>query len=125
MKNEKFILYLLTFIWFCAIVDFLLMLPLGTELMHLYHIQPREYSMLIFAFSLSGGISAFMAAFYIDSYDRKTVLLTAFFFFAIGSILCSFAHTYHRLACILLARLPVWRIAGRSFYRLHQRYGAL
>ena len=77
MKNEKFILYLLTFIWFCAIVDFLLMLPLGTELMHLYHIQPREYSMLIFAFSLSGGISAFMAAFYIDSYDRKTVLLTA------------------------------------------------
>ncbi|MBK9328703.1 MAG: MFS transporter [Sphingobacteriales bacterium] len=95
MKNEKFILYLLTFIWFCAIVDFLLMLPLGTELMHLYHIQPREYSMLIFAFSLSGGISAFMAAFYIDRYDRKTVLLTAFFFFAIGSILCSFAHTYH------------------------------
>lgn len=95
MKNEKLILYLLTFIWFCAIVDFLLMLPLGTELMNLYHIQPKAYSLLIFAFSLSGGISAFAAAFYVDRYDRKTVLLTAFFFFAIGSILCSFANTFH------------------------------
>ncbi len=95
VKNEKFILYLLTFIWFCAIVDFLLMLPLGTEMMKIYHIQPKAYSLLIFAFSLSGGISSFLAAFYIDRYDRKTVLLIAFFFFAIGSILCSFAYTYH------------------------------
>jgi MFS transporter, DHA1 family, inner membrane transport protein len=101
MKNERFILYLITFIWFCAIVDFLLMLPLGTELMDLYHIQPHEYSLLIFAFSLSGGISAFSAAFYVDQFDRKTVLLIAFFFFAIGSILCSYAETYHMM---LLAR---------------------
>lgn len=95
MKNEKLILYLITFIWFCAIVDFLLMLPLGTELMNLYHIQPKAYSLLIFAFSLSGALSAFAAAFYVDRYDRKTVLLSAFFFFAIGSILCSFATTFH------------------------------
>lgn len=94
MKNEKSILYLLTFIWFCAIVDFLLMLPLGTEVMEIYNIQPKEYSYLIFAFSLSGGLSSFLASFYIDSYDRKTILLSAFFFFAVGSILCSFAHTY-------------------------------
>jgi predicted MFS family arabinose efflux permease len=97
MKNEKLILYLITFMWFCAIVDFLLMLPLGTEMMKLYHIQPKAYSFLIFSFSLSGGISAFLAAFYIDSFDRKTMLLTAFFFFAIGSILCSFAYTYHMM----------------------------
>ncbi len=95
VKNEKFILYLITFIWFCAIVDFLLMLPLGTEIMQLYHIQPREYSMLIFAFSLSGGLSAFAAAFYVDRFDRKSVLLISFFFFAIGSILCSLAVTFH------------------------------
>ena len=70
------------------------MLPLGTELMKLYDIQPHEYSLLIFAFSLSGGTSAFAAAFYVDRFDRKTVLLTAFFFFAIGSLLCSYAYTY-------------------------------
>lgn len=81
--------------WFCAIVDFLLMLPLGTELMRLYDIQPHEYSLLIFAFSLSGGLSSFSAAFYVDRYDRKSVLLWAFLFFAIGSILCSYALTYH------------------------------
>jgi MFS transporter, DHA1 family, inner membrane transport protein len=81
--------------WFCAIVDFLLMLPLGTEFMKLYNIQPHDYSLLIFSFSLSGGLSCFAAAFYVDRFDRKTVLLIAFFFFAIGSILCSYAQTYH------------------------------
>ena len=63
--------------------------------MKLYNIQPKEYSLLIFAFSLSGGISAFAAAFYVDRYDRKSVLLISFFFFAIGSILCSFANTFY------------------------------
>lgn len=94
MKNEKTILYLLTFVWFCSIVDFLLLLPLGTSFMQLYKIEPREYSWLIAAYSISGGISAFSAAFYVDKFDRKHVLLVAFFLFGVGSNLCSFAHNF-------------------------------
>jgi len=45
--------------WFCAIVDFLLMLPLGTAFMDLYKITPHAYSYLIGAFSIGGFLSSF------------------------------------------------------------------
>ncbi len=81
--------------WFCAIVDFLLMLPLGTAFMDLYHITPKEYSLLIGAFSIGGFLSSFTASFYVDKFDRKTVYLTAFILFSIGTFLCSFAYNYY------------------------------
>jgi predicted MFS family arabinose efflux permease len=94
MKNEKLILYFITFVWFCSIVDFLLLLPLGTSFMKLYQISPRQYSWLIAAYSVSGGCSSFAAAFYVDKFDRKHVLMTAFCLFGLGSILCSFAFSF-------------------------------
>lgn len=94
MKNEKLILYLITFMWFCAIVDFLLMLPLGTAFMKLYNITPQQYSMLIAAFSLAGFLSSFTASLYVDKLDRKVVFITAFGMFAVGTTLCSFATTF-------------------------------
>lgn len=95
--------------WFFSIVDFLLLLPLGTEFMALYQIQPKEYGWLIAAYSISGGISAFLAAFYIDKLDRKRFLLTAFFFFATGSLICSYAHTFQQM---LFARLFTGAFGG-------------
>ncbi|MBP6659624.1 MAG: MFS transporter, partial [Chitinophagales bacterium] len=94
MKNEKLILYLITFMWFCAIVDFLLMLPLGTAFMKLYKITPRQYSLLIAAFSLAGFLSSFTASMYVDKLDRKVVFIGAFGMFAVGTTLCSFATTF-------------------------------
>ena len=94
VKNEKLILYLITFMWFCAIVDFLLMLPLGTAFMKLYKISPQQYSMLIAAFSLAGFLSSFTASLYVDKLDRKVVYIAAFAMFAVGTTLCSFANTF-------------------------------
>lgn len=94
VKNEKLVLYLITFMWFCAIVDFLLMLPLGTAFMRLYKITPQQYSILIAAFSIAGFFSSFTASFYVDRFDRKTVYLFAFGMFALGTMLCSFAYTF-------------------------------
>lgn len=80
--------------WFCAIVDFLLMLPLGTAFMKLYKITPHQYSLLIAAFSIAGFFSSFGASFYVDRFDRKVVFLSAFALFGVGTILCSFATTF-------------------------------
>jgi predicted MFS family arabinose efflux permease len=97
MKNEKQIIYILTFMWFYSVVDFMLLMPFGSEFMDLYGIQPDKFSMLIAAYSISAGISAFMATFYIDKYDRKNLLLLAFLCFAVGSIICSFAYTFEMM----------------------------
>lgn len=97
MYKENWILYTITFMWFCSIIDFLLLLPLGTEFMSLYQIQPKQYGWLIASYSISGGISAFLAAFYIDKLDRKHFLLTAFFLFATGSLICSYAESYQQM----------------------------
>jgi predicted MFS family arabinose efflux permease len=95
MENEKQIIYILTFMWFCAVIDFMLLMPFGAEFMNIYQIQPHKFSMLIAAYSISAGTSALLATFYIDKYDRKNILLIAFFFFALGSILCSYAYTFN------------------------------
>jgi len=80
--------------WFCAIVDFLLMLPLGTAFMKLYKITPHQYSLLIAAFSIAGFLSSFTASSYVDKLDRKVVFIGAFGMFAVGTTLCSFAFSY-------------------------------
>jgi len=62
--------------------------------MDLYKITPHAYSYLIGAFSIGGFLSSFFASFYVDKFDRKTVYLSAFALFGVGTFMCSFAYTY-------------------------------
>jgi len=97
MENEKQIIYVLTFMWFCAVVDFMLMMPFGADFMNIYNIQPSQFSLLVSAYSIAAGSSAFLATIYIDRYDRKKILMTAFFLFSLGSIFCSFAANFYMM----------------------------
>jgi predicted MFS family arabinose efflux permease len=51
---------------------------------------------------LSAGVSGFIAAFFVDRYDRKKILLVGYVGFILGTIACGFAPSYHWL---LAARL--------------------
>lgn len=94
MKNERLILIVLAAGMFTHIMDFMIMMPLGSQLMRIFEISPREFSFLVASYTITAGVSGFVAAFLIDRYDRKQSLLFVYLGFALGTLACAFAPTY-------------------------------
>lgn len=108
-KEQKIVLYLLACVQFTNIMDFMIMMPMGPILMKAFNISAREYSFLVSAYSISAGICGFIAAFFVDKFDRKNVLTIAYIGFLIGTFACAIAPTYTML---MLARIVAGVFGG-------------
>jgi MFS transporter, DHA1 family, inner membrane transport protein len=108
-KDQKIILYLLACVQFTNIMDFMIMMPMGPILMKAFDITAREYSFLVSAYSISAGICGFIAAFFVDKFDRKNVLTIAYVGFLIGTFACAIAPTYSML---MVARIVAGIFGG-------------
>jgi MFS transporter, DHA1 family, inner membrane transport protein len=101
MKNERIILLILAAAMFTHIMDFMIIMPLGPQLMRLFDISPQQFSLLVASYTITAGVSGFAAAFLVDRYDRKKSLLLIYIGFTIGTLACAFAPTY---AVLLVTR---------------------
>jgi DHA1 family inner membrane transport protein len=108
-RNQRIILLLLASINFTHILDFMIMMPLGNYLMPYFDITPQQFTLLVAAYTLSAGASGFIAAFFVDRYDRKKILLFGYIGFLAGTLACGMAPTYHLL---LTARLLAGTFGG-------------
>lgn len=70
------------------------MMPLGPQLMRIFAISPQQFGFVVSAYTFSAGASGFLAAFFLDRYDRKKALLTLYAGFTFGTFLCAMAPTY-------------------------------
>lgn len=95
--KERVILLLLTLLNFTHIMDFMIMMPLGNYLMPYFDISSQQFSWLVAAYTFSAGISGFLAAFFVDRFDRKRVLLFAYAGFLIGTLCCAISPSYEIL----------------------------
>ena len=95
--KERTILLLLAVLNFTHIMDFMIMMPLGNYLMPYFDISSQQFSMLVAAYTFSAGISGFLAAFFVDGYGRKKVLMFAYAGFLIGTLFCALAPAYELL----------------------------
>ncbi|MBK8141799.1 MAG: MFS transporter [Chitinophagaceae bacterium] len=93
-QKERIILFLLAGLNFTHILDFMIMMPLGNYLMPYFHISPWQFSLLVGAYSISAAVSGFTAAFIVDRFDRKKVLLVSYVGFIVGTLACGIAPTY-------------------------------
>lgn len=98
---EKKILTILAFVQFNHIVDFMIIMPMGTQLMRLFSIEAQQFSLLVSSYTFFAGVSGFMASFYMDRFDRKKSLILLFAGFTLATIFCGVARDYHTL---LIAR---------------------
>jgi MFS transporter, DHA1 family, inner membrane transport protein len=96
-KNERLIIVLLASINFTHILDFMIMMPLGNYLMPYFKLSPQQFTFLVGAYTLTAGISGFAAAFFVNRYDRKKVLLYGYSGFLLGTIACGIAPSYELL----------------------------
>ncbi|MGE4169828.1 MAG: MFS transporter [Candidatus Margulisiibacteriota bacterium] len=107
--NEKLLLLTLAAIQFNHILDFVIMMPLGPQLMRYFAITPHQFGMAVSAYTFSASIFGLIGAFVIDRFDRKKLLLTLSLGFTLGTLLCGFATHFHIL---LLARILTGAFGG-------------
>ena len=109
MNKEKIIVFLLACINFTHIMDFMIMMPLGPQLMRLFQISPQEFGLIVSSYTFSAGIAGFLAAFFVDRFDRKLILTIAYIGFVSGTFACAYAPTY---AFLVAARIIAGAFGG-------------
>ena len=89
-------------------VDFMMMMPLGPQLMRIMQINPQQFSVLVASYTFSAGIFGFLGAFFIDRFDRKTAFIFVYLGFTLGTLACGLSPNYislvdhvYRLICQL------------------------
>ena len=95
--DERLLLFVLAAIQFTTIVDFVIIMPLGPQYMRVFEIGPSQFGNIVSSYAISAGISGIVAGFFLDRFDRKWALLTLYFGFAVGTLFCALAPTYHLL----------------------------
>lgn len=108
-SKEKIILLLLAVLNFTHILDFMIMMPLGNYLMPYFDISSQQFSLLVAAYTFSAGISGFLAAFFVDGFDRKRVLMFGYAGFLVGTLCCALSPAYEIL---LISRIVAGAFGG-------------
>jgi predicted MFS family arabinose efflux permease len=106
---QKFVAAILAFLQFTVVLDFMILSPLGAQLMPALQISPVQFGLLVSTYAFSAGVSGFLTAGFADRFDRKQLLLIFYMGFLAGTLLCGLAASYHVL---LLGRLITGLFAG-------------
>lgn len=97
LSKESLLLLILASIQFAHIIDFMIIMPLGPQMMRVFTITPTQFSWLVSSYEIAAGIMGLLGAFMIDRFDRKTALITLFIGFTIGTFLCAVAPSFEFL----------------------------
>lgn len=109
VKNERLFLLTIAGIQFTHILDFMIMMPLGPQLIRLLHIDTHQFGLLLSSYTFAAAASSLLAATYIDRFDRRKLLLTLYTCFIIATLCCGLAPNYTSL---LIARALAGAFGG-------------
>lgn len=107
--RERATLLTLGAVQFTHILDFMIMMPLGPQLMRTFHITPAQFSVLLASYGLAAAVSGFVGGFVLDRFDRKNALLTLYAGFGLATLGCGLAPSHHWL---LTARIAAGGFGG-------------
>jgi len=107
--REGWLLLLLAAIQFTHIIDFVIMMPLGPQLMRVFQISPQQFGFIVSAYTFSAAISGFISTLFLDKFDRKNAMLLLYIGFIVGTFCCAIATGYEML---LLARILAGAFGG-------------
>ena len=112
-KGREFTtLIVLCAVQFTHILDFMIMMPLGAQLMRVFAISPAEFTRLVAAYGLAAAVSGFTGGFFMDRFDRKRALLVLYAGFGLATLACGLAPTHHTLLAARLAAGAFGGLAG-------------
>src|SRR6187402_3484576 len=94
---QKFVIFILATTLFTVVLDFMVMSPLGDIMMKSLKISASQFGVAVSSYAFSAGISGLLTAGFADKFDRKKLLLFFYVGFAIGTLCCALAPTFHLL----------------------------
>jgi len=94
---QKFIIFLLAFLQFTVVLDFVILSPLGDTLMKSLDMTTSQFGSVVSAYAFSAGTAGILAAGFADRFDRKKMLLFFYIGFLIGTAFCGFSNSYWML----------------------------
>jgi predicted MFS family arabinose efflux permease len=107
--NERLLLIILAVVQFTHILDFMIIMPLGSQFMRIFDISPQQFSFIVSVYAITAFAVGLFSAMFIDRFDRKYALLTVYIGFTIGTLACALASSYH---FFLLARALTGAFGG-------------
>jgi len=108
-RYQIFIIALLSILQFTVVLDFMVLSPLGAQLIKVLHLTTSQFALAVSGYAFSAGLSGLLAAGFADKFDRKKLLLFFYTGFIIGTFLCGIAPDYYFL---LAARIITGLFGG-------------
>jgi predicted MFS family arabinose efflux permease len=118
--GERSLVLVLAAIQFTHIMDFMIMMPLGPQLMRIMLISPQQFGLLVSAYTLTAALAALAVAFYTDRFDRRKTLLFLYAGFVVSTLLCGIAPGY---GALLAARAIAGAFGGVAGATVHSIIG--
>src|SRR6266699_929135 len=109
MRREWLLLLVLSGIQFSQMVDFMVLMPLGTQLMRAFGITPTQLGFFVSIYAVAASLSGFFSALVIDRFDRRAAMLALYACFAATMAACALAPSY---ATLLAARTAAGAFGG-------------
>lgn len=108
-KRESALLLVLAGIQFSHILDFMIMMPLGPQLIDAFHISDSQFGLLVSAYTFAAGLSGLLASTYVDRFERKRLLSVLYALFAVATFSCAFAPGF---GVLMVARVAAGLFGG-------------
>lgn len=108
-RREQLILLILAAVQFATIVDFMIVMPLGPQLMRTLHINPSQFALIVSSYTFAAGVAGLVAASIVDRFARRTTFMVLYAGFLLGTFWCAIAPTYQTL---VLARVATGAFGG-------------
>jgi DHA1 family inner membrane transport protein len=108
-RREMILLLILASAQFTSIVDFMVVMPLGPQLMRKMEIDAGQFGMIVASYTVAAGLAGLLGSSIMDRFGRKSAFLTLYAGFLVGTLFCGLSTGYYML---LAARLLTGAFGG-------------
>ena len=109
LRRERLVLIILAAVQFTTIVDFMIVMPLGPQLMRTLHIGPGQFGLIVSSYTFAAGAAGLVASSIVDRFARRSAFMVLNCGFLFGTLCCALAPTYFTL---VLARIATGAFGG-------------
>jgi predicted MFS family arabinose efflux permease len=107
--RERLVLLILAAVQFITIVDFMIVMPLGPQLMRTLHIGPAKFGLIVSSYTFAAGAAGLVASSIVDRFPRRTTFMILYAGFLVGTFFCALAPNYQAL---VVARVVTGAFGG-------------
>jgi MFS transporter, DHA1 family, inner membrane transport protein len=108
-RREHLVVLILAAVQFTTIVDFMIVMPLGPQLMRNLRINPAQFGLIVSSYTFAAGVAGLIASSLVDRFARRTTFMALNVGFLLGTLCCGLAPSYELL---VVARIATGAFGG-------------